>query len=449
MGLTYPKIRAESCVFREQFINAQYVTDNQVTLVSAPTVNNGLYLNGTTQYAKPAGQIRYSFGDGVSDLPFSINAIVNSNDVTNTCIVNKGSWGTTGEYALWFDGSDKITFALYDENVPGTTGFIMRYCSVPSTSLEGTDARITATYDGSGLVTGLAIYVNGVRLDDTSDASTGADTYVAMNRLGADLEIGVYDGALYFNGIIKLISIYNKELDEGEIQDIMTAITFREVDVLQLEYFLPLRTRYNNGVSELTHNMGIIGGDVIKWGDGSVVATFPALLPNNGVSLNGNQYIGTSTGGTFSSALMGCFGGLFKYSSASDTILYDFRNASGEGVGLQAKTTGLLLFRDGLLEGATSVKNCNDGCWHSVFCVLIPNIAGDMTYIMYIDGELDVTNVTTRFTTAVGSKFYMGCDYNTANKFVGSLKFPFLWRILLTPIQARWQHENLFRQFNS
>jgi len=442
--LIYPKVKAENCIFVEQYINTQYIDDNSVTLFNTPTVDKGMILNGTTQYAALADEYKYSFGNGYVDVPFSVEAEVVMTDATSFTILSKGVYNTDDEWRLATGADDKIYWQLFDESVADC--YIGRAYSVPLTANEGQKLHIVATYDGSGTSAGCKIYINGVPVDDT-DADNNAGSYVAMEKQAHAVQIG-RDDALYANGLFIETSIFDKELDPGEVADRFTTVTFREVDVLQLEYFLPLRTHYNNGVSELTHNVGIVDGDVIKWGDGSVVATFPSLLANNGVNLNGSQYIGTSTGGTFPNGVISCFGGLFRYSETSDKILYDFRNASAQGIGLQAKTTGLYLFRDNLLEGATSVKNCNDGMWHSVFCVVVPVLGGNMDYSIYIDGVIDVENTTTAFTTAIDSKFYIGCDYATNNKFVGSVKFPFLWHILLTPTQAKWQHENLFRQFN-
>lgn len=428
---------SEGCVFRENFINSTYVSDNGITLYNAPTINNGMTLNGTTQYAALNEEFKYNFGDGASDKAFSVEAVIIMTDATSFTIFSKGVYNTDDEWRLATGADDKIYWQMFDESVADCYIGRKRFAAV--TAMEGQSMHVIATYDGSGTAAGCKIYINGFQVDDT-DASNNAVSYVAMEKQGHVAQIG-RDAALYANGIFKQVSIYNRELTAGEVADKAQQVTFREVDVRQLEFFLPLRTHYNNGVSELTPNLGIVGGDTIKWGDGN-------FLKNNGVSFDGvGDYIGITSAFNTDNTTTYCFGGLFQYKSVANSILFDFRNAAVNGFGLQMRTTDLLLFRDALLTGADGVGNYNDGTWHSVICVLTPS-AGSTIYSIYVDGKLDVTNTTTAFTNATAANFYIGCDYAVANFYSGNLKFPFLWHIDLTPTQVKWQHETLFRQIN-
>jgi hypothetical protein len=77
-----------------------------------------------------------------------------------------------------------------------------------------------ATYDGSKLESGLKIYINGVRVDDTSD-STG--TYSGLSRTTTPFSFGT-DWNNYPNqgnklsGYYGLGQVYRRELSVAEIQ---------------------------------------------------------------------------------------------------------------------------------------------------------------------------------------------------------------------------------------
>jgi len=442
MRLTYPRIKAEDIIFRELFINAQYTANNGVDVYNSPTIDNGVTLNGTNQYADLADDWKYSFGDSASDNAFSVEAWIIMTDATEFAIISKGVYNTDAEWRLLVDSSDKINWQCFDESVADC--YIGRKYDTALTGNEGQVLHIIATYDGGGTSAGCKIYINGSQIDDT-DAENNSGSYVAMEKQGHKVQIG-RDDTLYANGIILSSMIYNRELIAAEVVDRFTQVTFSEVDVLQLEFFLPLRLYYNNGTSEVTPNLGIIGTDTIKWGDGSTASTYPTLLPNNGASFDGGDYIGLSDAFDVTRTESYTFGCLAKYDQATDKFLFDFRNSSNEGFGLKAQNADFLLFYDAVSTGADGVGDFSDGTWHSVICTLSPSGANTI-YSIYVDGLLDVTNTTTSFTDATVDAF-IGTERDITDQYIGDIKFPFFWKIALTPTQIKWQHENLFRQFN-
>jgi hypothetical protein len=152
----------------------------------------------------------FSFGDSSSDSPFSIGLYIMLESIgTGQLIVCKNDL-TDYEYEIYLDSStDGLIFKLMDDS---TGGYIQGESSPLS---AGVAYYFTCTYDGSSSKEGITIYINGV--EDTTRSSGGS--YVAMESLGADLEIGRRgEGSNYFDGIIDEFKIYNYELDEHEIR---------------------------------------------------------------------------------------------------------------------------------------------------------------------------------------------------------------------------------------
>ena len=391
MGLQYPTIRAEDILLREQFINPQYLADNGGTAVAAPTISNGVTLNGTTQHVTYAKSFL-----GVKSVSIVLKATTTSEDIID------------------LDG--------------GTH------------TIEVGAGTITAT--GFAAPT---IYVNGA-VSSTLTTDLSVITITTATAFDATaLDIG--KETTYFDGQIASVELYSKVLTAGEVDDIFKEQTFSEVDVSQLEFFLPLRSHYNTGSTEVTPNLGTVGTDTIKWGDGTVGATSPTLLDNNGASLDGNQYIGAEGAFTIARTDSYSFGCLFSYDQAASRFLFDFRNLADEGFSLLARSADFQLLYDNVQVGADGVGDFSDGTWHSVICTLAPSGGANTIYSIYVDGELDVTNTTTSFTGGTVDA-YIGTEIDITDLFIGSIKFPFFWKTSLTPTQIKWQHELLFRQFN-
>jgi len=78
---------------------------------------------------------------------------------------------------------------------------------------DGEWHHVVSTYDGSGSVNGLKLYVDG-----TEDrASTYGTNITDTIDTSASLKIGSYTGELYFDGHIDEVAVYNDELTEGDV----------------------------------------------------------------------------------------------------------------------------------------------------------------------------------------------------------------------------------------
>ena len=193
--------------------------NHTATAFNTPTIlDNYLILDGINQYLSVTDNDDFSFGDGVSDEPFSISAMVNMADATDFSILSKGVIGVLdGEWLLiCYDkaGVDTLAFILIDGTNPAN--FISREYSVDMNNFEDEWIQIVGTYDGSGTVAGIKLYINGSRVDDTDNTN---GIYTAMDNGSEAVYIGNYDSN-YSSGKYENIFIYSDELTGIEVMDL-------------------------------------------------------------------------------------------------------------------------------------------------------------------------------------------------------------------------------------
>jgi hypothetical protein len=80
---------------------------------------------------------------------------------------------------------------LYD--VSGS-GIIGRYYTSTLTNYENQWIHLIATYDGSVSTSGIRLYLNGIRIDNSN---TNGGTYVAMESTGTNFRIGTDGEGIY------------------------------------------------------------------------------------------------------------------------------------------------------------------------------------------------------------------------------------------------------------
>jgi len=189
-----------------------------------------LSFNGTTNYLN-VGTTNLSFGDSVSDRPFTLAAWVNMKVRSNFEIINKAN-----EYRL--TNNSLFRLYLFDEN---GSNYIYRN-AIDLLPYQNQWIYLVATYDGSKVATGIKLYINGS--ETTSYAVGSAGTYTAMHNTGGILRIGTTTT----NGLIDEVRIYNTNIPSAEIKQQYFAglhqllaknlITKKEFDsrITQLEY---------------------------------------------------------------------------------------------------------------------------------------------------------------------------------------------------------------------
>jgi len=153
----------------------------------------------------------FSFTDGAgNDEPVSIVCWVNLDDATSNRLVTKRLLNNN-EWSLFSSGTDVVYFLLSNAT---ETSYIARGTAAV-TGYEGDWIHIVATYDGSEVVGGIDIYINGA-VADTGDLTAGA--YAGMARGGAVVELGSTNGgtAEYLDGLLANVKIYDVELTQPE-----------------------------------------------------------------------------------------------------------------------------------------------------------------------------------------------------------------------------------------
>ena len=178
----------------------------------SPYSNYSLSFDGAGDYIDCTDNDMFSFGNGATDLPFSISTWVNFVDVTDSMILSKHTTGQF-EYSFLVMANDKLIFQL---NSQLGSSLISRYYNTTITSYEGQWIHLVGTYDGSRSASGIKIYLNGTRVDD-NDFISG--TYVAMNNGTAPVEIGKRSTD-YMNGKIDETAIFNTELTSAQVLEI-------------------------------------------------------------------------------------------------------------------------------------------------------------------------------------------------------------------------------------
>jgi len=148
--------------------------------------------------------------------PFSISAWVYMVDATSFTIASKGVVDTNGEWAFYTQAGDLLLFAAFDESQSklGADVWIGRFYSVALTTLQNAWLMLTATYDGGLLSTGIKLYLNNIRIDDTTTEQLGIPFQGVENGNGA-VFLGKYGTTA--NGAIDNVMFFNHELNLEEI----------------------------------------------------------------------------------------------------------------------------------------------------------------------------------------------------------------------------------------
>jgi hypothetical protein len=172
-----------------------------------------LSFDGVDDYVEVADADSLSFGNGTTDLPFSISAWVKLGSTSTMGIVSKyGASSSTREW-LFYTSAGKPRILLIDKS--NSTNAFAEGNTALSTN---TFYHITCTYDGRGGSTayqGLNIYVDGV----LQSLTVSGTSYTAMHNTSQPVEIGKYQ-TQNFNGNIDEVSIFNSELSASDITTI-------------------------------------------------------------------------------------------------------------------------------------------------------------------------------------------------------------------------------------
>lgn len=428
----YPIIPAEDVLFRELFIDATYVVDNGGTITGTPIFNQGGTFDGTNESIDYGNILNFE-----RTQPCSFEAMIKQSGTGGIqSIISKQL--TTPTYAGWhfFMNNGKISLSF--ANNVGTGDYLSGYYNTLLT--VDTVYHVLATYDGSSAIGGMNFYINGAPVA-TQEGANGLTASIITAETVKISERGAGDGD--FEGEIKFVNVFDRELTAAEAFDRFTQFTFKEPTPENAEIWLPLRTHYHDGSNEVTPNLGNLSSDQVRWGDGTVGVTNPTLLENNGISMDGGDYIELVTAIDFAAGFS--FFCLFNVTALpTDKTLLAGTFDANSMVDIQVDSTGFIqsAFYNGTdLFGASSTV-FGPG-WHSIGFV---KTAASTSPILYLDGILQTGTTVAAINGAVG--LYLGQRTDGSDNFVGSMKFPIITTTELTHTQAKWLHDKAFRELN-
>lgn len=171
---------------------------------------NIVTFNGTDEEADMPDADDVSFGDGASNEPLSVIALVKQDVAEAAVILAKEASSSDEEWVLETDSSGNPQFILTDESASATIG--KRDATPLSTSSW---SLISGTYDGNALASGIKIYLNGI---STGDTNVATNAFVAMEAGASKVQVAHHYAtpALFWDGSIAFIAIYAKELNADD-----------------------------------------------------------------------------------------------------------------------------------------------------------------------------------------------------------------------------------------
>jgi hypothetical protein len=340
----------------------------------------------------------FSFGDGVTDSPFSVSAWIKADDISNFNVI--GKYGTNNEWLLYFNASDLVYFYLYD-NVGG--GYIGRYLDTDYSDWEGDWLHAVATYDGSG-IDGIKVYINSERVDNNN---VSGGSYTAMSDTNQDIEIGKRT-TNYSNGSMCDVRIFNKELSKSEIESVMGG----EKNGSEVAWY-PLADGNGEVVHDVSGNNlhGVVTNATLStfWGQ-----TQDKFHYNNRRGFSDGLYFnGTTADGIILAADAGDFNPgtndftveiILKGGGINDYLI-EKRGGSGNGweYFLTANEKPHFFMQDGIASvNSTADITIDDGKIH--YIAISVDRDGNVTH--YLDGVFNgddsVTNVSASVTSSAG-----------------------------------------------
>ncbi len=190
-------------------------TGTAITYIAGKSGNAVDLTTGTSSKVDVADAAELSFGDGSTDSPFSISMYVYFNSLTDGMVFDKRTvGGGAREYSGWWDsGPNMLVFRLFDQS---TGGYIQyKHAWTPSTA---TWYHLTFTYSGSGISSGMVIYLDGLAVG----SPTSSGSYTAMENGTGSLVIGKQASGTTFSvdGYIDGFGLWSKELTSDEVTSI-------------------------------------------------------------------------------------------------------------------------------------------------------------------------------------------------------------------------------------
>ena len=146
-------------------------------------VRNGLSYegNGSNAYLEVLGSgTGHIFTDANGDIPFTIRMSVNFKSITNSWLISRRAASSTAcEWQIYIYNGDFVFVLMENGGSAVQMGRKLPASNLPINQF----VRLAFTYDGSKNRTGVAMYMNGARIDT---ADFGSATYTGMAATTAD-----------------------------------------------------------------------------------------------------------------------------------------------------------------------------------------------------------------------------------------------------------------------
>ena len=192
--------------------NATFGDGSTSTTYPTKLAKRGFSFDGG-DYFEIANAADLNFGDGSTDSPFSVSALVNLTDCSSSYFVSKVLVAGNGQYIFGINPTDTLYSACFDENAGA--GYIGRTAG-SFTQYENQWTHVVLTYDGSSTSAGHKIYVNALQVDSGDNAG---GSYTAMHTDSNDVAIGRYSTA-YLKGDMKEFQMFDFVLSPTQIADL-------------------------------------------------------------------------------------------------------------------------------------------------------------------------------------------------------------------------------------
>ncbi len=199
---------------------------NATSIGSGVTFSNQNAVNGLAMQTTNSVNTRislpintFSFTTGTVDKPFSIKANIYLRGLgTQQTILSKynGNLNNTSEYFFFITNTNRLCLILMNRN----TGYIGAQVSTGNAFLINTNYNVVVTYDGSGIWTGIKMYINGVSI---ALSSVNSGTYLSMKTTTLIPTIGnsvVQNNP--FIGMIDELYIFNGALTQSQVTTLQT-----------------------------------------------------------------------------------------------------------------------------------------------------------------------------------------------------------------------------------
>lgn len=222
-GFFLPQLSNTPLVVPDEAVATRAWTHGATTQGRISALGSGaaIAFNGTSDYVTTPDAADLSFGNGVVDGPFTIFAVANVTDTAAARRILSKQNAANLEWQMAVGGTDFLTLTVTDQSVPATPSRVAN-AVVTAAQWRTYGATYSAATGGATAANDMTLYDNGAVAASTA---TNAGTYVAMEDLGAAVEIGsdTAHSASFFSGSIAMVLLAAKNLSTAQHAELSSA----------------------------------------------------------------------------------------------------------------------------------------------------------------------------------------------------------------------------------